>query len=125
MDAKHVKQLKKALEEESKAIEKQLKQIARKNPNVEDDWQANFKKMDSSNTLDEQAQNVTTWERQRAIEQELETRLKEVKNALKNIETKDYGKCQTCKAEINMKRLKAIPASTKCINCVKNRPQLT
>ncbi len=82
MDANKLQQLKKALEEEKAVIEAQLGRIAKPNPDVKDDWQAVMVKPDQSETNDEKAHSVTSYETRRAVEQQLEQRLKEINAAV-------------------------------------------
>lgn len=44
-------------------------------------------------------------------------KLKRLENALKNIDTKDFGVCQKCSNDINYKRLAFMPESIRCIKC--------
>jgi len=43
--------------------------------------------------------------------------LHHLNEALDRIEKGTYGKCRTCKEEINKKRLEAVPHATQCIKC--------
>ena len=43
--------------------------------------------------------------------------IKKIKEALKRIENDTYGICETCGEEISLKRLKARPVTTQCIDC--------
>lgn len=48
---------------------------------------------------------------------EAENKLIRLKNALANIESKSFGICIKCHAEIPFKRLLIMPESIKCVNC--------
>jgi RNA polymerase-binding transcription factor len=57
-------------------------------------------------------------------------KIKEIDAALTRMETGNYGKCQKCGREIGIDRLRALPATTLCINCAaaresKGRPTKT
>ena len=57
-------------------------------------------------------------------------KIKEIDAALTRMETGSYGKCQKCGREIGIDRLRALPATTLCINCAgaresKGRPTKT
>lgn len=119
MDDKKLQQLKKALEDEKIIIETQLNRIAKPNPDVKDDWKATMVKPDQSETNDEKAHSITSYETRRAIEQQLEQRLKEVNQALLSIKTNTYGSCVSCKNDIPHERLTAIPVTIHCIDCQK------
>jgi DnaK suppressor protein len=43
--------------------------------------------------------------------------IKKIESALDMIETRDYGYCEDCGAEIGVRRLEARPTATKCIDC--------
>jgi DnaK suppressor protein len=43
--------------------------------------------------------------------------LKKIDQALEKIEGNTYGICEACGEEINIKRLKARPVTTMCIEC--------
>jgi DnaK suppressor protein len=43
--------------------------------------------------------------------------IKKIKEALERIENDTYGICESCGEEITIKRLKARPVTTQCIDC--------
>ena len=43
--------------------------------------------------------------------------IKKIKKALDRIETGTFGACETCGEDITVKRLKARPVTTQCIDC--------
>ena len=43
--------------------------------------------------------------------------IKKIKKALDRIETGTFGACETCDEDITIKRLKARPVTTQCIDC--------
>ena len=43
--------------------------------------------------------------------------IKKIESALDMIETRDYGYCEDCGADIGVRRLEARPTATKCIDC--------
>lgn len=43
--------------------------------------------------------------------------IKKIDDALKEIESGDYGYCETCGIEIGIRRLEARPTATLCIDC--------
>ena len=119
MDSRRLEQLKKLLEEERALIVTELEHIAKRNPEIKDDWIAQKREVDSSATSDEHAQSITNWEQRRAVEQDLELRLQEIDSALGKIKDGSYGSCATCGTPIEEQRLKAMPVSVHCINCSK------
>lgn len=119
MDKNELIKLKKDLEIEKEAIENELAGFTTKNPVVKDDYQAVFQKNDESDTSDEQAHNVTEYEKNREVEQSLELRLKEIKETLRKIDSGVYGVCSRCQSPIEEKRLQAMPIAKFCIDCAK------
>jgi DnaK suppressor protein len=43
--------------------------------------------------------------------------IKKIEDALSDIESGDYGFCETCGVEIGIRRLEARPTATQCIDC--------
>ena len=43
--------------------------------------------------------------------------IKKIKEALERIENNTYGICESCGEDITLKRLKARPVTTQCIDC--------
>ncbi|MBL7180583.1 MAG: RNA polymerase-binding protein DksA [Pseudomonadota bacterium] len=43
--------------------------------------------------------------------------IKKIKKALERIEDETFGSCETCGDDISIKRLKARPVTTQCIDC--------
>jgi DnaK suppressor protein len=43
--------------------------------------------------------------------------IKKIEQSLDHIETNDYGYCESCGAEIGIRRLEARPTADKCIDC--------
>lgn len=52
-----------------------------------------------------------------AIEQASESEIRDIRAALRRIESGDYGVCSACKKPIGKARLEAIPWATTCIHC--------
>lgn len=119
MDTQDLKRLKQGLEEEKIKIETELESFANKNPVVRGDYQARFPLTDETDTPDVKAHSVTGYEEERAIEQNLELRLKEIDETLKKIEAGTYGVCAKCLAPIEERRLMAVPAARFCLPCAK------
>lgn len=121
MTREEKEQLKALLLKEKTTLETELAKFADKNPEVEGDYKTRFPKIaDASDTADERAQDVTEYERDRAVEQNLELRLKEITDTLEQIESGNYGLCSNCKSPIEKARIKAMPIVTSCFNCAKN-----
>lgn len=52
------------------------------------------------------------------LNESAKTELIQVKKALERIENGEYGICQECGREIPMERLKAIPYTSYCVECL-------
>ena len=118
MDPKQAVQLKKTLLEERAKIEAELERIAKRNPAIKGDWTAKqYDENGISDTLDEKAQDVTNFEERRAVEQNLELRLKEIDVTLSKLAQGTYGICSNCKSPIDEKRIEAMLIVEHCFSC--------
>lgn len=119
MSPQELKKLKEDLLAEATKIEKLLDEFTTENPIVKNDRQSHFHKSDSSDTLDEKAHSVTDSEQERAVEQNMELRLREIKGTLKKIDEGTYGVCEKCISPIDVRRLKVVPVARFCVDCSK------
>ncbi|MGA0122490.1 MAG: TraR/DksA family transcriptional regulator [Gaiellales bacterium] len=55
------------------------------------------------------------------VAEDLEAALAEVREALGRIDAGSYGRCVDCDEEIPAKRLAALPASARCVECQRKR----
>ena len=117
MMPEQLEKFKKSLAEEKKTLEKELSEIGQKNPKVEGNFDIRFPEYGQGK--DENAQEVTEFEKRKAIEANLEKRLTEVNDTLKKIDNGIYGACQNCSLEIEEPRLKAMPTAALCSVCAK------
>lgn len=115
MTPEQLEKFKKSLVEEKKTIEKELSEIGRKNPKAKGDFEIRFPQYGQGK--DENAQEVTEFEKRKALEANLEKRLTEVNGTLKKIDNGGYGVCQNCSLEIEEPRLKAMPTAALCASC--------
>lgn len=103
------------LEEEKKLLEEELVKVGRKNPDNLSDWEATETEKDTSQADENTtADDIETYEENRAILNTLETRYQDIEKALAKIEDKTYGLCQVCQEEIDVERLEANPSATTC-----------
>lgn len=65
----------------------------------------------------EQAQDRNSKEILVKILEKDSLKLRQIKEALKNIEKGEYGDCNECGCEIEEKRLTAIPLAKNCLEC--------
>lgn len=118
LDQQILDELKTALLKEKDLLTKELETIATPDPNLKGDWDVKHEEWgedqitsdeeletgESVNESDEDMKN-------KALSDRLESRLKEVDEALKMIEGGTYGICEVCQKEIPIDRLKANPAA--------------
>ena len=107
------------LQQEEARLELELTDLGRLNPTNPADWSAtaNASEMNTAD-LNNLADADEEQEVNKAIVDELEVRLKNVKDALKCIEDGTYGTCTKCGSSIDSTRLTANPAATVCTNCM-------
>jgi len=117
------KELKEKLENQKEELEKQLSKFARKDSNLEHDWDTKYPKMaqgsTGSNALEEAADEVEQYANTLPVEHSLELRLRDIKLALEKIKKGAYGNCENCGQKINEERLKVYPEARLCLNCEK------
>ena len=120
MDKKILAETKKKLEQEQALLREDLLRFADKDKKLPDDYDTRFQDLGGrSSAPDESAEEVETYENLLAIEYALESRLKEVNEALEKINSNNYGRCDVCKKNIEIGRLKANPAAKSCLSCAK------
>lgn len=116
MEKRTLQKLKEKLEKEKEKIEETLKKIAKKGK-LPEDWEANFPHFNGESSLEIKADEVEEYEIQRAREQNLELKLKEIKLALEKIKKGNYGICEKCNKKIEIERLKILPQARFCKKC--------
>ncbi len=65
---------------------------------------------DRASQEEEFALELRTRDRERKL-------IKKIDESLKDVESGDYGYCETCGVEIGIRRLEARPTATQCIDC--------
>ena len=63
-------------------------------------------------------------EKDQALFESVQDSLARVRNALAKIKRGTYGKCDSCGKPISLKRLKALPFATLCVDCQGRRETL-
>ena len=111
-----IKKIKNLLEEEKSKIENALQGFAKKDMKLKGDWGVPFPQFRGSN-LEEEADEVEEYENLLPIERSLENRLNDIDLALEKIKKGNYGKCEKCKSEISIARLKVAPEARFCMKC--------
>ena len=117
MDINEQQKLIKSLQEEEKTILAELNNLAIKNPKVEGDFNVPYP--NEGDSMDENAREITEFERTKAVTDNLEKRLKDIKETIKKIGEGSYGQCEKCSVAIGEERLKVVPTANLCINCAK------
>ncbi len=109
------KYFKEKLEKELESLEKELSEVARRNPDNPTDWEAIPAERDSSQADDNTvADSIDDYEGNNAILNQLEPKYRDVKDALGKIEKGTYGLCEVCQKEIELDRLEANQAARTC-----------
>jgi DnaK suppressor protein len=109
--------IKENLEKEKTAIEIQLETFADKDPKLKGDWDSRFPKF--GDNIEDAADEVTEYASRLPVEFSLETRLKDVNDALERLKNGQYGKCEKCGKGIGEDRLEVLPAARFCSKCQK------
>jgi len=112
MNTQHFKE---KLEQELSAIERELKTVARRNPENLNDWEPMPEKMDTLTAdKNEVADKLESFEENVGMTRQFEARLSELRAALERLKAGSYGLCSVCSGEIEKARLEANPAATTC-----------
>ncbi len=120
MDKKLKVKLKAKLESEKKKLTNDLKYFAKKDPKLKRNWITRFPFFGSNRShQDEIADKIEEYENLLPVEHTLESRLKDIEEALDRIDNEKYGKCQNCQKEIEIKRLEIVPEAKVCLSCGK------
>jgi len=116
MDKELLKNLKEKLEKEKIAVEEELKKFAEKDEKISGDWDTKYPRQSGSN-LEEAANEVEEYGNLLPLEHGLETKLKDIDEALKKIENDKYGICEKCGEKIGEDRLEISPETRFCSRC--------
>lgn len=116
MDKETVLEFKHMLEQERDTITRELSFIAKPDPEMKGDWNAQYPQFEaresgSHASLEEEEDEVEEYEMRLSAEHTLETRLLQIARALERIEHETYGVCTACGKTISAERLKANPAT--------------
>lgn len=123
MDKNFQNEFEKKLREEKADLERDLGLFAAHDPQNPENWDAKFPSFDtagasySDEALEENADEITEYETRLEEEHALESRLKEVNDALKRMDGGTYGVCAKCGKEISEERLRANPAASAHTEC--------
>jgi len=117
MDKKFIEVQKQKLEEQKDKLEQQLSSFAEKDEKTEGDWSAKMPEMETSKSLEEEADEVEEFGTRLALERTLETELKKVLHSLERIKKGKYGICEKCDKPISQGRLGVYPQADTCSKC--------
>jgi RNA polymerase-binding transcription factor DksA len=110
-------ELKKKLEKELKLVEVELSEVGRKNPDNPKDWEPVETEIDEDHADENDvADNLESFEENRAILTRLENRYNDIKDALAKIEKGTYGICEVGGEKIPEERLEANPSARTCVD---------
>jgi len=110
------------LEKEEKLLVGQLNIIANVDPASKTSFTTRVPDYDGGDhDEDDYAHEMADFERNSAIERELEGRLREIRKTREKIKTEEYGKCDGCSNKIEDGRLKVLPIANLCMSCAKTK----
>ncbi len=113
------KKIKEVLKQEREKVEKELSNIAHKTPGEPGGWTSNHPQFNIDGPLDleNETDEVELYVNNLPVEQNLEKKLTAIKEAVKRIDSGDYGLCVKCKNKINPRRLEIMPEADTCMDC--------
>lgn len=107
---------KKALEEEKFRLETELGTMAHRNPEAPEDWVVTPPDLNVMRAAkEEMADQEEELENAASVEYNLESRLKDINEALEKMRQGKYGACSVGGEPIDEARLRANPAALTCI----------
>ncbi|MFA5124688.1 MAG: TraR/DksA C4-type zinc finger protein [Patescibacteria group bacterium] len=120
MNDQQLQQFKLQLEAKKAEIIKHLDAIGTRAEGDEVNFNADFPDYGNSQSIEDNASEVSDYATNLSLEHELEDNLHDVEKALKKIVEGTYGKCKHCGKEIEAGRLAIRPESTSCVSCKKS-----
>jgi RNA polymerase-binding transcription factor DksA len=119
MTKEEIKKLVADLMEEKTKIEAELRTIASENPLVKGDFEVRVE--DQGSSVEDAGEEAAELDRNQAMVDMLERRLKEIDATLEKVESGTYGVCTDCANPIEEPRLKAMPVAALCMSCAQKR----
>lgn len=108
--------LRKQLEEEKTRLEVELSTIAKRNPDAPEDWTVSQPDLNVMHAAKEEVADVQEeLENAASVEYNLESRLRDINDALERARQGKYGLCAVGGEPIDEARLRANPAAVTCI----------
>jgi len=106
--------IKEKLEKERDLLLGELKDMGKLNTET-NEWEATPEEMDYREIgQNDMADRFEDYEAKSSMIKPLEPRLNNILKALKNLNKESFGRCETCKKDIEMSRLEANPAARTC-----------
>jgi len=121
MDKKTTDKFKKILEERKTKLENELASFAKKDEKLKGDYDTRFPDFGTTQSTDEEALEVATYDSALPVEYALELRLADINRALEKIANGTYGQCENCAGAIDVRRLEVMPEARTCLDCEKKR----
>lgn len=115
IDARTIAELKEALLKEKANLENDLGKIAKPVNRIAGDYETTFE--DIGTDREDNASEVEQYTDDLPVEITLEKKLRDVLEALKEMDEGTYGICKNCNQEISLERLRANPSARTCIKC--------
>ncbi|OGN05387.1 MAG: hypothetical protein A2831_01460 [Candidatus Yanofskybacteria bacterium RIFCSPHIGHO2_01_FULL_44_17] len=119
MTPQELKNLRESLVTEMGSLENQLGEFTSENPIIKGDRRSHFHETDPSDSPSDKAHSVTEFEEERAVEQNLELRLRQIRGTIKKIDDGTYGVCENCVLPIDARRLQVVSVARLCVDCSK------
>lgn len=117
MDKAFINKMEEELKAQQTKLRGELSSFADENKKNEDDYNTRFPSYGDKD--EENATEVADFQDNLSLERNLEKTLGEIDVALGKIKKGTYGKCSKCDVEIDVARLEAFPAATRCMECNK------
>ena len=115
LDQKTLAELKASLLKEKAELKKDLEQIATPVNKKGGDYETSFEEIGTDK--EDNATEIEQYSDNFSVENVLEKKLQNIIEALKKMETGNYGTCKNCHKEIDTARLKANPSAKACLKC--------
>ncbi len=118
MNKEQINKLKNKLKENKTSLESQLQSFAQKDNKDNNNWDARYPEFDKGD-LEEKADAIEEYASLLPIERALETKLKNINDALQKIKDNSYGRCEKCNKDISYEELSITPETKNCRHCDK------
>jgi len=123
MKAAELERFRKRLEEEEKNLLEELREIAGSAARIAD-AEVVMEISDYDDHPADTASETFQKEKDQALLESTRDSIALVRNALAKIKRGTYGKCDSCGTAISLKRLRALPYATFCVDCQGRRENI-